>query len=237
MHPERRLSAAERDQLESLVARRAGCEPMAYILGEREFYSRSFSVGPGVLVPRPETEHVVETALEYCAGTPAPRILDIGTGSGCIAITLAAALPHARVEATDISETALRFARENARRHGVEVCFRSGDLEAGCVGPYDVIVSNPPYVEAGAALPADVADHEPAIALFAGDDGLDLYRRLALRLPALRPRAVVLEIGAGQFEGVACLFPWLCCRLTRDLAGQERVLHGKLQEGLQGRLQ
>ena len=187
-----------------LIRRRAGREPLAYITGEREFYGRVFEVKPGVLIPRPETELIVDVVLEIAKGKTAPRILDIGTGSGCLAVTVSVELPTARTMATDSSEFAIDVARANARRFGVDarVSFRAGNLLAGSEGPFDIVISNPPYVSERdrAALEPEVSRYEPAAALFAGNDGLDVIRRL---LPAaarvLAPDGkLVFEIGMGQ---------------------------------------
>jgi len=164
-----------------LIERRLSGEPIQYILGEQEFYGLRFRVTRDVLIPRPETEHLVEKAIALAARYAAPRIVDVGTGSGAIAVTLAHELPRATVTAIDLSAPALAIAQENARRNEVDVRFLRGDLlapvaEAG----FDIVVSNPPYVASGdrTTLAVEVREYEPALALFAGDDGLDVYRRL-----------------------------------------------------------
>jgi release factor glutamine methyltransferase len=218
--------------LEPLLARRANREPLAYILGERGFYGLSFRVTPAVLIPRPETELLVEAALAVGQG----HILDIGTGSGCIAVTLAKLLPEVHVWATDISETALEIARENAARHGAAVTFRLGDLLAPLPPEqrFEVIVSNPPYIAPAdaAALQPEVGIFEPHTALFdpiSGSDGLTLYRRLASDAPTrLNENGwLMVEVGMGQAEAVAQLFAdagLTAIEVCQDLAGIPRVV-------------
>jgi release factor glutamine methyltransferase len=198
----------ERDFRELVARRRAG-EPMAYLTGEREFFGRGFHVDARVLIPRPETEHLIEHAL--VAPVPADAcVLDVGTGSGCLAVTLAAERPAWRLVATDLSLAALAVARTNARRHGVEARVRTiaADLTRGLVAEeFDLVVGNLPYVEERVVpfLPPDVRDFEPRLALAGGADGLGTYRRLFAELAALRAGAVVaLEFGFGQEDAVAC---------------------------------
>ena len=188
-----------------LIRRRADRVPMAYLVGRREFYGREFRVDSRVLIPRPETEHLVEAALD-CAGADA-RVLDLGTGSGCIAVTVALERPEASVVATDLSLGALAVAASNCRKHGVGGrvrLVRADLLSALRPRAFDVCVSNPPYVDVGEwhALMPEVRDHEPPEALFAGD-GLDFFRRLlgAGDLFAEGQR-LLLEIGKGQLDGV-----------------------------------
>lgn len=195
-------------RFEALLERRLRGEPVAYLLGEREFYGRPFAVDPRVLIPRPETEHLVETALAQTLPAQ-PRILDIGTGSGCLAVTLARELPAARVAATDVSLGALAVAAANVRRHGVgeRVSLVAADLVAGLdLGAFDLVVSNPPYVDP-AQLPelsVEVHGFEPHGALFAADAGLAVLRRLLAAGADLRPGVpLLLEIGKGQVEAVA----------------------------------
>ena len=194
-----------------LIRRRADRVPMAYLVGRREFYGRSFEVDPRALVPRPETEHLVEATLECVgAGTgtgAGARVLDLGTGSGCIAITVALERPEASVVATDLSLGALAVAASNCRRHEVEGrvrLVRADLLSALRLQAFDVVVSNPPYIDVGEwhSLMPEVRDHEPPEALFAGD-GLDFYRRLlgAGEWFAVGQR-LLIEIGKGQLDGV-----------------------------------
>ena len=208
---EARSTQASRDfrvTFDALIARRGKREPLAYITGQREFYGRVFAVEPGVLIPRPETEIIVDAVLEIVRARTPPRILDIGTGSGCLAITVAMELPAALLTATDNSEAALGVARANARQFGVDtrITFRAGDLLADGDGPFDIIMSNPPYVPERdkASLDPEVRDYEPGAALFAGPDGLDVIRRLVpAAAAALAPGGwLIFEIGAGQADAV-----------------------------------
>jgi release factor glutamine methyltransferase len=208
--------------LAQLVGRRARGEPVAYLTGEREFYGRPFHVSPDVLIPRPETEFVVEEALACLRDAAgAPTVVDVGTGSGCIAVTIALQRPDAHVIGTDISRRALAVAARNAAELGAldRVKLRAGSLLAGLNGPVDLVVSNPPYVAATdrAALPVDVVNYEPGTALFGGDDGLDVIRAL---IPAaasvLAPGGcLVMEIGIGQARDIEHLI---------DATGTMRVI-------------
>lgn len=199
-----------------LVARRARGEPVAYLTGEREFFGRTFRVTPDVLIPRPETEHVVAEALACLAklepgASGPPVVVDIGTGSGCIAVTIALEHPAARITATDISAPALAVAENNARRLGADdrITFRHGALLAGVDEPIDLIVSNPPYIAMAdrASLAVDVVSYEPAAALFAGEDGLSVVRQIiAVAATSLRSGGcLVVEIGFGQANDIARL--------------------------------
>jgi release factor glutamine methyltransferase len=285
------LTSAHLETFRALVARRSALEPVAYITGRREFYGLDFLVDPRVLVPRPETELLVELALAWTmddrrwtmehgivepqnwANSAIPRtknreptihvqhhvssvrtsdegqrttdgqpssivhgprsitIADIGTGSGCIAVALAANLPEARIIAVDLSPDALDVTRLNVERHGVQgrVQLRQGDLLAPLDGPVDLIASNPPYTVL-TAIDEGVRRHEPHLALDGGPDGLDLYRRLLEQAPGfLKPNGVVLlEIGAEQGQAVAALalaaFPGAIVTVHQDLAGLDRVV-------------
>jgi release factor glutamine methyltransferase len=201
-------------------------EPTQYITGRQEFYGREFRVTPDVLIPRPETEHLVEAVLTRSPET----ILDIGTGSGAIAVTLALET-NARVSATDISQAALRIAQQNARTLNARVEFVACDLgSAFADGSVDLVVSNPPYIPARdrASLQPEVRDHEPALALFGGEDGLAIYRRLipeAARL--LRPGGwLMMELGDAVAVREMCA-AWTCVEILNDLAGIARVLIAK----------
>jgi release factor glutamine methyltransferase len=202
--------------------RRVQREPVAYILGRKGFRRLELAVDPRVLVPRPETEHVVEAALELPEGA---RVVDVGTGSGAIALALADERPDLRVVATDTSADALAVARANAARLGLAVEFLLGDLLDPVTGPVDAVVSNPPYVRTGDPLPPDVARYEPAEALYAGADGLDVLRRLAPA--AARAAFAAVEAGEGQAADVEALLRAAGFGETervRDLAGIERVV-------------
>jgi release factor glutamine methyltransferase len=231
----RPLEADELSAVRALVVRRRKREPVAYILGRREFYLRSFEVTKDVLVPRPETEILVDRALEALPAE-AERALDLCTGSGVIAITLAAERPALRVDATDLSAAALRVACANAERLGVaeRVAFYQGDLLQPLPrdARYDLIAANPPYVAARElpSLAQEVREHEPMLALVAGDDGLDVLRRLCAAVAAVLRSGghALFEVGAGQARVVCELLarePELTdVRTHEDLAGHERVV-------------
>lgn len=213
------------------VLRRVSGEPLPYIIGHGEFFGLEFAVSPAVLIPRPETELLVEMALAHAGA--APRIADVGAGSGCIVVALARRLPQARCYAIDLSPAALEIARQNAARHAVadRITFLEGDLLEPLPEPVDIIVSNPPYVAEAEwdALPASVR-REPVTALLAGTDGLDVVRRLLAQAPArLRPGgSLLMEIGERQGAAALALaqaaFPTADCRILPDLAGKDRVL-------------
>lgn len=218
----------------ALLARRAAREPIGYILGEREFWGLPFAVTRDVLIPRPETELIVEEALAaFAGGRPPSTVIDVCTGSGCLAVTLAREFGGADVIATDISDAALAVARGNAARHGMSgrIDFRLADLLDGIAAPADLIVANPPYVARrdAASLAPEVRDHEPHVALFAGDDGLDVYRRLlpAARSRLTRPGKLVIELGMGQDAAVAELAETVALRVEhtrQDLQGITRTM-------------
>jgi release factor glutamine methyltransferase len=219
---------------ESLVQRRLTHEPLAYILGRREFYGREFAVRSGVLVPRQETETLVEAALgEECQGC---KVLDIGTGSGCIAITLALERPTWHVYASDVSEEALDIARANGDRLGANVEWIVADVASGIAEmDFDLIVSNPPYVAQAADLPLEIRSFEPEVALYAGQSGLDFYHRISIETPILlSPRgAILLELGVGQLEPVRTIFEnrgWCFVQSWKDLLGVERVIKLKRKD-------
>jgi release factor glutamine methyltransferase len=221
------------DHFESLVRRRETREPLAYITGHREFYGLDFVVRPGVLIPRPETEQLVELAMARLRQTPMARVADVGTGSGCIAVTLALLAPGAKVVATDASADTLAVARENASRHNVadRMSFHQGDLLDG-VGRFDIIVANLPYVPEAvwADLAPEVRDWEPRAALVGGATGRETIEQLLKRAPAhLRPGGLLLaEFGIGQGEALAAVArrvgPEAHVSLRQDLASHDRVL-------------
>lgn len=192
-------------QFDTLVARRLAREPLAYITGRREFWGREIEVSPAVLIPRPETELIVEQALKRLPNREAPLdIADVGTGSGCLAIALALERPRSRILAIDVSDPALEVARRNAKRQAVsgQIEFTRGDLLNGVTREFDLIVSNPPYVPERdrSTLQPEVRDHEPPAALFAGTDGLSVIRALAGQAANhLKPHgALIFEFGFGQ---------------------------------------
>jgi release factor glutamine methyltransferase len=236
-HPRKELSEEQQVRYEEMVRRRLSGEPIQYIAGETEFYGLPFRVTPDVLIPRPETEHLVEQAIQLAGEFPEPRIVDVGAGSGAIAVALAVHLPEAHVTAVDVSPDALGVARENAERNGVgeRVRLLAGDLLEPIAGEqFDLVVSNPPYVPDGdrASLSVEVREYEPALALFAGADGLAVYRRLIpAAYAALAPGGyVLLEIGYGQSEGVRALLTgsgFEGIHFMPDLQGIPRVACGK----------
>jgi release factor glutamine methyltransferase len=238
VHGDRPLEAAELDALRTLVKRRRAREPMAYLRGYREFYGRSFNVDKRVLIPRPETELLVDVALRRTKSRSLSlRVLDLCTGSGCVAITLARELPTASVLATDVSADALAVARGNAHKLGAyRVGFREGDL-CGAVpngSKFDLVTTNPPYIVRAelATLMADVRDFEPTLALDGGQDGLDFYRRIATETPAcMFPGAVlVLEVGFGEAEAVAALLAeahFSEVETDKDPAGIPRIVSAR----------
>ncbi|HEX6047184.1 MAG TPA: peptide chain release factor N(5)-glutamine methyltransferase [Pyrinomonadaceae bacterium] len=216
------------------VERRANGEPLQYITGMQDFYGREFRVTPDVLIPRPETELLVEAALEKIAGVTAPLICDVGTGSGCIAVTLLCERTDARAIAVDVSEAALEIAQDNARRLGVNerITFKISDCFAA-VEPaaFDLVVSNPPYVSAGAlpGLQREVRDHEPLVALSPGGDGLGVIRSLVRDAPAFLKNDgyLMMEIGFDQGERVRALIDdehWVLDEVRQDLQCIPRIV-------------
>jgi release factor glutamine methyltransferase len=204
--------------------RRREREPVAYILGTKGFRHIELAVDPRVLIPRPETEHVVDAVLGL---PPGVRVCDVGTGSGAIALALKAERPDLDVVATELSADALAVARANAQRLGLEVELVHGDLLAAVRGPLDAVVSNPPYVEDGARLAPEILRYEPALALRAGPDGLDVLRRLVPDIAASGAPFAALEVGDGQAGAVAGLLRdvgYADVQAVRDLAGIERVV-------------
>jgi len=235
--------AAYRD----LIRRAAGNEPIAYIVGYKEFFSLEFEVTPDVLIPRPETELLVDRVIEYCKSDAARawRILEPGTGSGCIAVAVAKSVPNAEVLATEASAGAVQVAQRNVVRHGLQQRVRVVQAdwlelpgEFAAAGWFDVIVSNPPYIAEGdlASLPETVRKYEPEEALLGGPDGLAYYRATAAQArDLLRPEGVVLlEVGYGQGRLVAEIFAAAGWQLTgqwKDLAGIERVVQFARRDG------
>jgi release factor glutamine methyltransferase len=241
-HPEYSLDPNQLGDYQALIARRAEREPVAYLTGHKEFFGLDFVVTPGVLIPRPETERLVEIALQMLeagSSSETPAIVDVGTGSGAIAVALATHAPATRVVAADISAAALVVARRNAIRHGVagRVDFLQSDLLASLKGPFHLIVANLPYLSRAdlAAAPPEVARWEPRLALEAGPDGLaDIRRLLAMAASRLRPAGALLaEIGAGQGADVLALanqhFPRATVEIAQDYAGLDRVLIARLR--------
>jgi release factor glutamine methyltransferase len=265
-HPEEPVREDDAQRFQALLTRRAAGEPTQHLTGKQEFWGLEFEVTPDVLIPRPETEHVIEVALdrlaarEIRAGRKHPltgnglHIIDVGTGSGCIAIALARELPGARIMATDISAAALAVARRNAARnavrdrlqfrecnlldalplgvpHAVPQLAKVSTLDTTLVPPCDLIVSNPPYIGRNEkeTLPREVREHEPEVALYGGEEGYELYADLITQAArTLNPGGLlVLELGHNSLPAVKPLFDlvnWTNVGVTRDLAGIDRVL-------------
>jgi len=247
-HPEEAISSADADRFFALICRRAAGEPTQHLTGKQEFWGLEFEVTPDVLIPRPETEHLIEVALdrlalrELRAGRKQTltgeglQIADIGTGSGCIAIALAKELPGATIHATDISPAALAVAQRNAARHSVadRIHFLESNLLDGVLHSqrsFDLIASNPPYIgrREAATLMREVRDHEPEIALYGGEEGYELYADLITQAAAhLKPGGLlVLELGHNSLPAVQPLLDvptWTNVGVTNDLAGIPRVI-------------
>jgi release factor glutamine methyltransferase len=246
-HPEEVVPGLEAHRFLSLILRRAEGEPTQYITGKQEFWGMEFEVTPDVLIPRPETEHVIEVALdrlavrEIRAGRKQTltgedlQIVDVGTGSGCIAAALAKELPGARIVATDISPAALAVAQRNAVRHsfGDRIRFVECNLlsDAAFSGPFDLVVSNPPYVgrKEKETLMREVRDHEPELALYGGEEGYEFYADLIVQAARhLKPGGlIVLELGHNSLPAVQPildLLDWTNVAVTKDLAGIDRVI-------------
>jgi release factor glutamine methyltransferase len=237
-HPAHVVPEPEAERFGALVRRRASREPLQYILGTQAFWKHDFLVTPAVLIPRPETELLVETSLDLLKDVERPLIVDVGTGSGCIALSLAFERPDAEVHATDISEPALAVARENARRLGLDgrVTFHEGQLLEPVAGlEVHLVVSNPPYVDPAErdSLASEVRQHEPALALFPPGDALAVYRRLVpAAAAALRPGgALVVEISPtipGAVVEVLRAAGFAEPAVHTDLAGRPRVVRARL---------
>jgi release factor glutamine methyltransferase len=232
VHPEAHLETAQAEQFAALVTRLASGEPLPYLTGQVEFCTRTFAVTPAVLIPRPETEHLVEAALEWLRGLASSLVVDVGAGSGAIGVTLAAELPGAWVILIDSSAAALAVAKCNAARHGVServwpVC---GDLLAALRGPFDLIAANLPYIPSDDLGSLDVARWEPRPALDGGPAGLAAIRALLAQAPSrlARPGLLLIEVGAGQAETVLQMardaLPEAGFEALRDYAGHERVV-------------
>ena len=246
--PERRLSPEQVERLELCIARRCNREPVSRILGEREFYGRSFAISPATLDPRPDSETLIDAALERVGREgwlAAPlRILDVGTGCGCLLLTLLCELPNAVGIGTDISEAALAVARDNARRLGMEdrAQWQMRNALQDIDERFEVLVSNPPYVRTGeiGGLEADVRCFDPWSALDGGDDGLDVFRRLIPAIPSAIPNGwIVLEVGHDQADAVAHLLGSGDCgrkigdiEFCRDVTGRRRCVAARTRNGV-----
>jgi release factor glutamine methyltransferase len=241
-HPEYALDADQAARFAQFIEQRAAATPVQYLTGRQEFWGLEFEVNPSVLIPRPETEHVLEVALARLGARRADplTVADVGTGSGCLAVALARELPRAKILATDISRAALEVARCNAERHGVaaRIEFRRANFLRTYLADsrpvkrcFDLIVSNPPYIglDEAASLPREVRDHEPREALFAGPQGMDAYPRLIAQAESLMKSGgwLVVELGHRSALPVASLLQnasWFDVAIERDLAGIDRVL-------------
>ena len=250
-HPEENISRAQAQRFFALIVRRAAGEPTQYLTGKQEFWGLELEVTPDVLIPRPETEHVIEVALDRLAlheirqGRPQTtkgeglQLADIGTGSGCIAVALAKELPAAKIVATEISPAALEVARRNSNRHAVldHITFVQGNLldsrlaSGHTLPPFDLIASNPPYIgrREKNSLPREVRDHEPEAALYGGEEGYEVYADLIAQAARSLKRAgiLVLEMGHNSLPAVQPLLDtanWTNVGVTNDLAGIPRVI-------------
>ena len=231
---DRPLRIAEVDFMRGFVRRRAKGEPVAYLLGEKEFYGLPFFVDSRVLIPRPETEHLVDRALEIIGTDESARVMDIGTGSGAISVALAVHRPNIEIFATDISRPSLEVAAQNAKAHGVEskIHFIEGDLFADCPGPFSLIVSNPPYIDraCSASLAPDVLDFEPAGALFAEDGGMAVVQRIIGQAPPYCAEGAVclIEIGHDQADRAARAAEekgsYRSVTFIKDYSGRRRIM-------------
>jgi release factor glutamine methyltransferase len=234
-HPERELSADDLSRYEELLGQRASGIPAQYITGHQEFWGMDFIVTPAVLIPRPETEHVLETVLPLMQSVDQPRIVDVGTGSGCIAIVLAKELLSARIDAVDLSPAALEIARANAARHQVEsrIHFRRSDLMDGLPpASFDFVVSNPPYVSESEEdqVQLEVRKFEPRNAVFAGHTGLEVIERMVPQAAeVLKPAGwLVMEISGTIVDGVKrVLADWEVVQVSKDLQGIPRVVSAR----------
>jgi release factor glutamine methyltransferase len=242
-YPDREVAPETAAAFERMLVRRMQHEPVQYILGHADFFGLRLRVSPDVLIPRPETEQVVEAALERIALWDAPRVLDGGTGSGCIALAVKQARPDARVVACDVSEAALALATESAEAYGLAVTFTRADVLAGdfadCFpAPFDLVISNPPYIPAREAgtLAAEVREFEPHLALFAGDDPCLFYRALARHARALLDAEgwMVVETHADHAREAYDLFAeagLTAVEVRRDLAGHPRIVSARCPAG------
>jgi len=215
---------------DGLIARRLASEPVAYITGIRDFWSLRLMVAPGVLIPRPDSETLIEAALRHFGAVPPRSILDLGTGSGALLLAALSEFPEAMGQGIDRSATALAIATENARQNGLadRAAFHAGNWAEGVDGLFDLILCNPPYIEEASVLPRDVVGYEPAEALFAGADGLDDYRKLAPQIARLLEPAgcACIEIGHDQGGTASPLFraEELNVTVLKDLGGRDRCL-------------
>ncbi len=239
-YPDRRLATDEAKEFRSFVAKRLAGVPVQYILGWAEFYGLPFVVSPAVLIPRPETEMLVDQVLDEIAKTDNPSVLDVGTGSGCVAVAVAHQRPDARVVAVDVSQTSLRVAVRNAERNAVQVTFEHADLRNHAFNPsgglFDVVVSNPPYIHPSEmeSVERHVVEHEPHVALFTSEDPLEYYRLLLARtLMQIRTGgALIVEVHEDRARQVESLMSRAdsitAVRVVKDWAGRERIVRSSV---------
>jgi release factor glutamine methyltransferase len=236
-HGDQVLTDEQREQFEAWVERAVTGEPTAYILGKRGFYDLEFVVTPDVLIPRPETELLLEQALNWAKAKPNITAVDVGTGSGALAVTFARHAPQAQVYATDISPAALAVARRNAERHGANVTFLQGDLLSPLIAQnirVDLVMANLPYIASDEVLMLDVSHYEPNLALDGGADGLDLIRRLLAQIPQVcNPNVLILlEIGATQSAAALALVQEglspNSAEVIQDYAGLDRIVRVRM---------
>ena len=232
LDPEKELTDAEEKQLQELICRRKQAEPLAYILGEWDFMGLTLSVNKNVLIPRQDTETLAEDAIAYAKKTGAKNALDICTGSGCIALSLKAALRDMEVTASDISKEALAVAKENAERNGLAVNFIESDLFADIEGIFDIITANPPYIafEEYMDLQPEIIFYEPQLALVAEENGLYFYRKIAEEAKKYLCGRIFLEVGFLQAEAVSEFLAengYTEIYTLKDLGGIDRVVSGK----------
>lgn len=225
VHPEYKI---DRSELQLLLDRRLNREPLAYILGRKEFFGRQFFVNPSVLIPRPETEELVTCALDWIKNNPFSRVLDVGCGSGCIGLSIKVEQPETLVTLSDISYEALQVARMNADVHDVRCEFVESNLfQAFKKYKFDLIVSNPPYIAPNEELMPEIAEFEPKTALYAEEDGFQIYSRIAEEALTVRPKAIMLEIGRGQETRIDEIFranEYKLHESRKDLSGIVRIL-------------
>lgn len=234
VHRDDPLTKEQSDSYNTCIQRRCNNEPVSYITGSKEFMSLKFRVSPGVLIPRPDTEILVERAISELSGIESPVIIDMCTGSGAIAVSLAKYIPGSVVTGLDISPQALDIARLNAKENGAKVCFALHDVRKPYEAKADAVVSNPPYIPTAdiAGLETNVADFEPHLALDGGHDGLDFYRSIVDNIPHCLKKGGLLafEVGCGLAEDVTSLMKprFEKISIDKDLAGIERVVYGYL---------
>ncbi|MBT8401134.1 MAG: peptide chain release factor N(5)-glutamine methyltransferase [Rhodothermia bacterium] len=237
-YPDRNVATDDAEEFRSVVAKRIAGVPVQYILGWAEFYGLRFEVSPAVLIPRPETEILVEQVLDEISAKDNPSVLDVGTGSGCIAVAVARSRPDARVVAVDVSRESIRVAMRNAKRNAVRATFVRADLRNPAFnprgGPFDVVVSNPPYIHPDEMTSVErrVIEHEPHAALFTKEDPLEYYRLLLSRTETLARSggALIVEVHADRSREVESLMlrtdSITAVRIVKDLAGRDRIVRG-----------